>query len=87
MNDKKFHLYVDGYDRLKEGDYIRLAGRVGIIKDDDGDPDKETREFDIEWQDGIHDLEQIYLLFPRPGSRGQADYHAIPFEGSHPRSI
>ena len=51
--------------RLKEGDYIRLAGRVGIIKDDDGDPDKETREFDIEWQGGIHDLEQIYLLcFP-----------------------
>jgi len=65
MNDKKFHLYVEGYDRLDEGDCIRLAGRVGIIRDDDGDPDKERREYDVEWQEGSHDLESLYLLcFP-----------------------
>lgn len=64
MNDKKFHLYVDGYDRLKEGDYIRLAGRVGIIRNDDGDAEPARRMYDIEWEDGVGEEELFLLCFP-----------------------
>ena len=62
MNDKKFHLYVEGYDRLKEGDCIRLAGRVGIIRGDDGDSDPTERVYDIEWGYGDGQQEVLFLL-------------------------
>lgn len=48
----KYHQFIEGYDTLKEGQKIRLAGRTGVIESIDKDyNDEPDWQYDVCWDD------------------------------------